>query len=304
MPEVDILLATYNGEKYIKDQINSIIYQTYKNWRLIIRDDGSSDKTVEILNYYKNLDSRIVICNDEKGNLGVFQNFMELINLSSSPYIMLADQDDIWLNNKVELSLLSIKRFEYDKDPVLLFSNSILANESLTKKFGLNYDLKENPSIKNFLFYNAGYQGANMIFNKELKIRLFPFFNNKIVHDYHISLVGLLLAKVYHLSDPLMLYRRHETSTTLQNKTLKDRAVWFFKNRSYVYNPELLDYLKIFVENYKEEINLENLRIIEEYFKIIDDKTSKIKKIQTVISNKFSLRGSRVYLIIKLLILK
>lgn len=303
-PEVDILLATYNGEKYIKDQLNSILYQTFQNWRLIIRDDGSSDRTVEILNHYKNLDSRILIANDTKGNLGVFENFMELICLSSSPYIMLADQDDIWINNKVSVSLSFIKKVADKNSPVLVFSNSILTNESLTKKFGLNYSMREKPSLSNFLFYNAGYQGANMIFNLALKKKLFPFFNNTIVHDYHISIVGLLLGKVYHIDEPLMLYRRHESATTIQNLTIFSRFRWFIKKKSFIYDQKMLDYLDIFVQYYKDSINEENKSCLDDYFKITKGKVSIFSKINLVLRNKFTLRGTKLYLILKLFTLR
>lgn len=304
LPEVDILLATYNGVKHIKDQLNSILYQTNKNWRLIIRDDGSTDGTIDILYFYASLDPRIIICKDEKGNLGVFGNFMELITLSKSKYIMLADQDDIWMNNKVERSLAFIKNVEEKDAPILVFSNSILSNENLTKQYGLNYNLKEAPSLTNFLFYNAGYQGANMIFNKELKQMLFPVFGKSIVHDFHISLVALLLGKVYHISVPLMIYRRHTKSTTLQNINLKDRVVWVMNDRSTIHNVEMLKYFKLFINYHHNQLKTADKRVIGEYFKIISDKNSKLKKIKTVFLNDFNLRGSKLYLILKILILK
>lgn len=175
-PEVDILMATYNGTLYIKDQINSILYQSFKNWRLIIRDDGSSDGTLDILQHYARLDSRIIVCDDDLGNLGVFGNFMELIKLSDSKYVMLADQDDLWINDKVETSLSFIKEKERGIVPILVFANSILTDDSLTKKYGYNYNMTEPPSLHNFLFYNAGYQGSGMIFNDYLRMKIFPFF--------------------------------------------------------------------------------------------------------------------------------
>lgn len=303
-PKVDILLATYNGANYIKDQLNSILYQTYKNWNLIIRDDGSTDGTIEIIQNYANLDSRIIIYTDEKGNLGVFQNFMNLISQSKSSYIMLADQDDIWMSNKVEKSLSFIRKVEDKDTPTLVFSNSILCNESMTEQFRFNYSFKEIPRLSNFLFYNAGYQGANMIFNIKLKNRLQPIFGNQIVHDFHISLVALLLGKVYHIPEPLMIYRRHSSSTTLQNISFLDRIVWLIKKRSSIYDNEMLNYLKLFVNHYYDEISKKDMMLLNKYFKIVNIKSTKLSKIFTVLFSDFSLRGSRLYLLLKVLILK
>ncbi|MFD1601611.1 glycosyltransferase family 2 protein [Flavobacterium artemisiae] len=304
LPVVDILMATYNGEKYLKDQINSILYQTYKNWRLIIRDDNSSDRTTEIINNYADLDPRIIICNDDKGNLGVFKNFMELISISDSPYIMFADQDDIWINDKVEVSLKFIRKVEKENSPTLVFSNSILMNEGLTKKFGFNYRTSFKPELTNFLFYNAGYQGAAMIFNIDLKKKIFPFFDNCPVHDYHISLVGLLLGNVFYIDRPLMLYRRHEKATTVQNLTILSRLRWVLKKKSFIYDVKMLHYLKAFSKHYESTIPERKKKIIEEYFLLVSNELSMFRKARIVMKSKFTLRGSTLYLIFKLFSLK
>ena len=92
--KIDILLATYNGEKYLKEQIESILNQTYKNIHLIISDDNSQDKTREILKEYKNVDDRVTVYFQEK-NLGYVRNFEFLLKQVESDYYMLSDQDDV-----------------------------------------------------------------------------------------------------------------------------------------------------------------------------------------------------------------
>ena len=127
---IEILMATYNGEKYISEQINSIINQTYKNWKLLIRDDGSKDETLEILKEYEKKDKRINILRDTKGNLGFVKNFEELLKNSSEEFIMFSDQDDYWLENKIELyinELIKLSEIER-KNPLLLHSNSFLCD--------------------------------------------------------------------------------------------------------------------------------------------------------------------------------
>ena len=90
-PKLCILLASYNGEKYIKEQLDSIINQTYKNWKLVIRDDGSKDKTVAILNEYEKKDERIKVLRDSKGNLGFLKNFEELLFNADEEFVLFSD---------------------------------------------------------------------------------------------------------------------------------------------------------------------------------------------------------------------
>ena len=103
--KIDILMATYNGEKYLVEQLDSIINQTYRNWNLLIRDDNSTDKTLEIIQNYHKKDKRIKILKDNKGNLGIVRNFEELLKSSESEFIMFSDQDDIWVENKLDMYL-------------------------------------------------------------------------------------------------------------------------------------------------------------------------------------------------------
>ena len=106
--KVDVLLATYNGEKYLKEQIDSILNQTYQNINLIISDDNSNDSTRKILEEYKKIDNRIKIYLQDK-NLGYIKNFEFLLTKVESNYYMLSDQDDVWLPEKIEKSMKTLK---------------------------------------------------------------------------------------------------------------------------------------------------------------------------------------------------
>lgn len=134
--KIEILLATYNGEKYLSEQIDSIINQTYTNWKLLIRDDGSKDKTLEILKKYEKKDKRISILRDNKGNLGFVKNFEELLKNSSEDFVMFSDQDDYWLENKIEIYISELSKLpeEKRKEPLLLHSNSFVCDENLNIK--------------------------------------------------------------------------------------------------------------------------------------------------------------------------
>jgi len=105
--KVDIVMATYNGHKYLQEQITSIILQSHKNWRLLISDDASSDKTIEIIKKNIALDSRISLVNCVHQG-GVVENFNKALKYISSDYVMFCDQDDFWLEDKISIMLGSI----------------------------------------------------------------------------------------------------------------------------------------------------------------------------------------------------
>ena len=137
MEKIDILLATYNGSKYLHEQLDSILSQSYENINVIIRDDGSSDNTVMIIKEYEQKDNRVKLLSDNLGNLGFVRNFEKLMKNSTSEYLMFSDQDDIWYNNKVETSYKRIKAIEEKNGkscPILVHTNSKIMNYGITDK--------------------------------------------------------------------------------------------------------------------------------------------------------------------------
>src|SRR6266540_3047829 len=120
---LDILMAVFNGGDYVAKQLDSIFEQTYQNWRLLVRDDGSSDGTVILLNQFINVHpDKIKLISTDNPNLGAFRNFSELISHSKADYIMFCDQDDVWLPRKIEISFQRMEELEssFGKDTPLL----------------------------------------------------------------------------------------------------------------------------------------------------------------------------------------
>ena len=103
MPKVNILMSTYNGEKFVAEQIESIQKQTFQDWNLIIRDDGSKDETVQIVEHFASEDHRIKVIKSK--NVGVIQSFYQLVKADSADFYFFADQDDYWLPEKLEIIL-------------------------------------------------------------------------------------------------------------------------------------------------------------------------------------------------------
>ncbi|MFN6084115.1 MAG: glycosyltransferase, partial [Fluviicola sp.] len=120
---VDILMCTYNGEAYIEQQIQSILDQTHTDFRLIIVDDISKDRTVEIIQKMMLLDKRIELHQNPK-NLGYFNNFLSGLDYVTSDFLFFADQDDIWVENKLEVQLSDL--MQEDENVLMNFSNSFL----------------------------------------------------------------------------------------------------------------------------------------------------------------------------------
>ena len=115
MSKIDILLATYNGEKHIKAQILSILAQDNENWNLIIHDDGSTDNTINIIKGFCAIDNRINLIEDNIRFGNPANNFLHLLKKSTANYIMFCDQDDIWFDNKLSLMYSEIRNIQFQQ---------------------------------------------------------------------------------------------------------------------------------------------------------------------------------------------
>lgn len=226
MPTVDIIMPTYNGEKYIRQQIDSIINQSFTNWRLIIRDDKSRDNTLEIINEYKErYPKKIKIIKDDKKNLGVTKNIFELMRYVTSDYAMLSDQDDVWYEQKIEIMLKCIRLKEKNKDiPIMVHSEVLVTDERLNPIYGDGYksyltrtigkDGKKTDFV-HLLFVNVC-QGATMILNKgaieEIQRIDSAHISKNVVHDSAIASIVSIRGKIYFYSKPLVYYRQHDAN--------------------------------------------------------------------------------------------
>ncbi|CEQ10467.1 family 2 glycosyl transferase [[Clostridium] sordellii] len=211
---VDILMATYNGEKYLKDQIDSILNQTYTDWKLYIRDDGSNDNTLNIINeYIEKYRSKIILIEDDKSGLGAKLNFGELLKYSTSEYCMFSDQDDIWLENKIELTLNEMKKTESNNNlPILIHTDlKVVDNEMniISDSFFKYQNISpEYNKLNNLLVLNT-VTGCTVMMNKKLVDLCRSIPKDCILHDWWIALVASGLGVVRTLYEPTILYRQH-----------------------------------------------------------------------------------------------
>lgn len=216
---VDILLSTYNGAKHIRQQIDSIINQTYKDWILIIRDDGSSDETLNILNDYAiKYPDKIKVVDKDFSNLGPSKSFEKLLSFTEHDYIMFSDQDDIWLNFKIDVTLNAMHQLEekYQKMPLLVCTDVTCVNSTGEKIIYKSFFKSRkfiDEALKNdntFLAMNI-VQGCTMMINTLCLKYIIPI-PRTYGHDAYIGAVVNHYGKVYYLHKQTMMYRQHETN--------------------------------------------------------------------------------------------
>ena len=197
--KISVCLATYNGEKYIKEQLDSILMQLNKNDEVIIGDDGSNDLTLNIIHSYN--DPRIKIYNNSFKNL--ILNFESTLKKAKGDYIFLSDQDDVWLPNKVEESLKDL--IEYD----VVISNCKVVDENLEVLHESFFDINNTKSgLVSNLIKNS-YLGCCFAFKKKILKKALPFPEKIPMHDIWLGFVSELFFKVKFNPNPMMLYRRH-----------------------------------------------------------------------------------------------
>ena len=224
MDNVYILMATYNGEKYIKEQINSILSQTYDGWILLIRDDVSCDETLKILKEYERQDDRIKIIKSSK-RLGARGNFNYLIDYAlkeDAQYIMFSDQDDIWLNDKIECSLKKMKEIERENDdrPIMVYGNYEFVDEKLRHlSYANRYNDFRELNRNNTLFLQNSILGATMMINRILAKSVINIPDVVDYHDRWISVLAASCGEIAYLNKVVEQHRIHDNNATQNNKT-------------------------------------------------------------------------------------
>lgn len=215
---VAILMATFNGEKYIEEQIRSITNQSYTNWTLYIRDDGSTDQTINIVQSLAKDDNRIVICPNTTKYKSPLKNFMNLLEDVDAELYMFSDQDDYWLGNKV---LLSVEAYDnvpnHDNIPCVVHTNVSLVDTDLKMKVESRWQaINLNPNkLKKYEFIaQCCYtQGATMLFNQKAKQVSFPVASYAHMHDWWVATRCIKNnGTIISVNTPTMLYRQHSAN--------------------------------------------------------------------------------------------
>ena len=220
VPQIAILMATYNGEKYLNEQIDSILAQTYQGWHLYIHDDGSTDHTVEMIKEYASQYPRQITLLDYPSQGGACLNFMSMLERVDVPYYMFCDQDDVWLPEKIETEYFKIKEIEKKEPetPIIVNTDLTVVDENLKctspsfwKLSGINTHF-----LKKYVDYaaNNAVTGCAMLFNKAVKQVIKHPYKEALMHDSWITLsVAAANGIVYYIPQQLVLYRQHGRNT-------------------------------------------------------------------------------------------
>ena len=252
MKTVSVILASYNGEKYIKEQIDSILAQTYPIYEILIGDDGSADNTMSILNDYACKYGNIKIISSN-GKHGVNYNFKRLMDTASGNYIAISDQDDIWFPEKIEIMMREIGTHVLAYSDAIPFSGMLIP---YNKEQSVEFDsyIPEN-SIEDIMFNNV-VSGHRMLVKKEF-INEIHEWNFDVYYDWWLAISASYRNSIIYIPCPLVFWRRHDHSMTLLSPKREKKIfkVFKFTRRRHSYFQSLL---KLFndlgIENEKQLI--------------------------------------------------
>lgn len=206
---VSVAMATYNGEKYLTEQLDSILNQNYPIYEIIVVDDGSSDRTLNILNSYKEKYSNIKVYPNPE-NLGVVKSFERAIMLTSGDYIALSDQDDVWFENKIEELVAEID------DNLLIHSDAVLVDDDLKVLQPSHFAWGKQADKDGFFNYllNSNVTGCTVLLSRELVNLTVPFKSYVLPHDWYFSYYAAYCGRIKLYLKPLIYYRQHAVNVS------------------------------------------------------------------------------------------
>lgn len=287
---VTVLLATYNGGKYLEEQLKSLIEQTYSDFRIVIRDDGSDDNTNEIISRYSSVFSdKITVCPSSEPTHSAAGNFFKLIEMYDDDYIMLCDQDDRWLPEKIEKTLALMKATEEKCNtdtPILIHTDLYVADEKLhitANSFVKFQGLSPYNTQLNRLLMQNSVTGCTVMFNRALKEKLFVLPRVTAMHDWWLALIASAFGKIEFLNEPTILYRQHGNNE-VGAKNYKSLSFLISKLKSIEKSRATFKIISLQAEfllkNYAELLDIKQRKLLEAVATLPEK--SKIEKIKII----------------------
>jgi glycosyltransferase involved in cell wall biosynthesis len=230
-PIVDILLSTFNGQEYLNALLDSISSQSFETWRLIIRDDGSTDKSLEMVrSFLRKYPEKVKIIQSDNLRLGPKNSYAELLKHSNAPYCMFCDQDDVWLQNKIAVTYEKMSKIETDQRvPALVYTDLIVTDENLDI---LNESFFKFQNIathldhdKYYVLYKNPAAGCTIMINSAARQAVQPTGSKSIMHDWWIVIGCLTVGNIACLATPTILYRQHKNNLLGAEETTRTMSI-------------------------------------------------------------------------------
>ena len=299
---IAICMATYNGGLYISEQINSILVQTYSDWRLFIHDDNSKDNTVQIVDeYVSKYPEKIIRISDPSMTGGNSKkNFASIVKWVSEHYdfnyYAFSDQDDYWLSDKVEKTINLLQRIERESGGAVLIHTDLKVVDAKLHELGQSFFEYRalNPDVKdlNHLLIQNNITGCTMMWNKALNDMVSLDNDAVAMHDWWLTLAACCFGKIECLRESTILYRQHENNVVGATKV---NTPGFILMRL-MGNNHVRDTLKMSVVQAKAFVNYYRNELTDEQTKVLDEFSSlysynKIGRIVRVLKNKHLKQG-------------
>ncbi|MBR4195984.1 MAG: glycosyltransferase family 2 protein [Synergistaceae bacterium] len=275
MPAIDILMASYNGERYIAEQIDSILAQTFTDWRLLIRDDGSGDNTPAIIEAYaEKYPGKIQVIHDNATCRSATRNFFELLRHAEADYVMFCDQDDYWLPYKIQITYDYMRKAESENSgrPVMVFTGLQVVDaelRSMDQLMSLNFS-ENTYTFRELLPCNCA-AGCTQMLNRQCYAGMGGFHEGIRYHDWWTSLYAAAFGVVVRVPMALILYRQHgdnAVSATPETASLPERIMYYlthpFDRASFI-NYRSKSTPAVFRERFSDTMPPERLREIDTY---------------------------------------
>lgn len=285
---VSVLLASYNGEKYIREQLDSILNQTFSDLSIVISDDLSADGTPEIIREYEEqYPGRVRSLRNSERSGSAQNNFFRLLKSEADNYIMLCDQDDVWLPDKVEVTLREMKKLEAEwGEAVPLLVHGDL---SVTDKEGgiLQKSMAEYQKIavhdnrfSHYLVEN-NITGNTVMINRALLGFLADVPKECVMHDWWLGLLASCFGRISYIDRPLVLYRQHGENQ-MGSKSGKEQYAERIRNQDAVRENyrKMFAQAQMFLKLYGNEMSLEQREILEHFIKLPEK--NRAEKIYTI----------------------
>ena len=256
-----VLLATFNSQTYIRQQLDSLLNQTYNDFILYIRDDGSEDSTLQIISEYIGKHENIILLHDPVLHRKSMLSFMWLLEHIDADYYMFCDHDDVWLPNKIELTLKSMQSIDVGGKPALVCSDLVVVDENLKEIAPSLWSyMKLRPEIllkKKYAISCNLFTGCTMLINSKAKEVSLPVGKYAVMHDNWIGLnVIANEGKIVCIKKPLVLYRQHNNNVFgakeviskwnyYRYKLMNLSSVWNMYRRNYLMAREVFHHISI-----------------------------------------------------------